>query len=189
MSRLKTLTLIGLLKLIGKSSRLPGLLIFCFLFTGCENEKAPTVQWFIDNPSEIYRTLRSCNHSTRFDPMPPYTWCANAQFASQTISMRLARLEEEKNLARAVNTPENLKTIQWYEGNRHARRAKLKECKISIEKGEIEFYQGCFNATRAGMNQYARGGADAFNGETMSELTRILRAVTPRPPPLPPALR
>ncbi|MHC8389735.1 EexN family lipoprotein [Pseudomonas sp. MDT2-39-1] len=189
MSNPNTPTPIYLSAPTGKSVRLSVLLISSFVLAGCGDDKAPTVEWFVDNPSEIYRTLRSCNNSTRYNPMPHHTWCANARFASETRSMRLSIREEEKNLEDAINTPENLRTIQWYERNRHARQAKLKECKISIGNGDVEFDPACFKATRAGMNLYVRGGADAFSGETMSELTRILRAISPLPTPVPPDIR
>jgi hypothetical protein len=176
-------------ELLSVSAKLSVVLISSFILVGCGDDEAPPVQWFIDNPSEINRALISCNHSTKYNPMPHYTWCSNAKLASITISMRRQDLEKEESLATARDTPENLKTIHWYEGNSHARQAKLNECKISAGKGDVEFDRGCFKATRAAMNQYVRSGPDFFGGERMGELTRILRAVSPLPAPVPPDTR
>lgn len=176
-------------KLIGASAKFSVVVIFSFTLVGCGDDKAPTVSWFMDNPTEIYRTLGECSYLTKYSPVPNYTWCENARTASITLSRRRSDLEKEKHLAAARGTPENLKTIHWYEGNRTARQAKLRECKVSAGKGDIEFDHGCFNATRAGMNQYIRGGSGAFYGETMGELTQILRAVSPLPDAVPPNAR
>jgi hypothetical protein len=83
-------------ELIGVSAKLSVVLISSFILVGCGDDEAPPVQWFMDNPSEINRALISCNHSTKYNPMPHYTWCSNAKLASITISMRLRDLEKEK---------------------------------------------------------------------------------------------
>ena len=158
MNKSRTLQPMYLSKLTGLSARLSVVLMFSSLLVGCGgDDKAPTVEWFVDNPSEIYRTLRRCDHPTKYNPMPHYTRCTNARSAFYTTSMSQRKLEEEKNLAAARDTPEDLKTIEWYEYNRHALIAKVKACKENTGKVTVEFHVGCLKANRAAMNRYVRG--------------------------------
>ncbi|SEN16446.1 hypothetical protein SAMN04487857_1112 [Pseudomonas sp. ok272] len=146
---------VGVSTRVALYSKLSLVAVVACLLAACDGPP-PTSRWYADNPTQMHETQEACKRSAYW---PSTERCDNAREAYSIWMAEERKREEERALAIARDTPEDLKTIDWYENHRHARRVKLRECQHRMIREDLTIDHTCLKAARAETSQFQKFGS------------------------------
>lgn len=125
------------------------------LLAGCEEGPSPDVDWYVDNPKALSKTLYTCHHKPAHRSEQA---CANAKAAQlKATTIRVEALKARDREA-AEQTPDTQRTVAWYKHYKYALRDKLESCREKKEGSDEAIPHSCLMAFQAERQLFIEGG-------------------------------